>query len=80
MPLPSTHDPEIERAIQEAAAAACRTLDVVFPGKDDPDAPGITSNFQGKLEEVLIYMLKGFPVIVDAKGHHTHLPKLIKNT
>lgn len=68
------NDPEVEQMIERAAGAACSALDESFPGKDGP-RPGITSNFQGLLAEVLRQMLTGKDPL--APGHYVKLPRLV---
>ena len=68
-------DPQVTAAIEEAARAACKHLDSVFPGND---AGGITSNFQGHLVEYMKKMLRGG--VVDVTGSHfVPMPTLIVN-
>lgn len=69
-------DPEVCEAVEEAARAACHILDETFPGKDSKDSPGITSNFQGLLEEVLRQMIAGVDPLAAMKGYQTGLPAL----
>ena len=49
-------DERVQRAVEQATRAACGVLDEMFPGGD---ARGISSTFQGRLEEVLKTMLNG---------------------
>lgn len=49
-------DERVKQAVEAATKAACSVLDELFPGGD---ANGISSNFQGRLEEVLSTMLNG---------------------
>lgn len=65
---------DVSEAIEEAAAAACRVLDVSFPGFD---AGGITSNFQGGLRIILAEMLAGRSPLVNNRPVTTHLPALL---
>lgn len=56
----SVHEPEIALAVEEAARAAVERLDVLFEGKA-PESQGISSQFQGLLEQHLRAMLRGRP-------------------
>lgn len=67
-------DEEIQDAIQQAARAACEVLDETFPGHDG-NKPGITSNFQGLLVEILVQMLAGNDPV--SRGSATRLPRLV---
>lgn len=66
--------PIVQDLAYEAARAACQVLDQAFP---DKEAGGITSNFQGLLEEVIIHMLKGRSVLDASRGHATSLNRLV---
>lgn len=63
-------DDRVQAAVAEAARAACNVLDEAFPGRD---AGGITSNFQGLLEQLLTEMVNGRD---PSSRHQTALPKL----
>lgn len=63
-------DEQVQAAVAEAARAACGVLDEMFPGRD---AGGITSNFQGLLEQLLTEMLNGRD---PSSRRQTVLPKL----
>lgn len=65
--------PEVEKAVSNAARAACAELDLLFPGSDNG---GISSNFEGMLTEVIALMLKGESVTTPHRGHQTYLPRL----
>lgn len=69
------NDPEVEQMIERAAGAACSALDESFPGKDG-HRPGITSNFQGLLADVLRQMLTGNDPLAQSRGHFVALPRL----
>jgi hypothetical protein len=64
-------DDDVQRKAEEAADAACKVLDEMFPGFDNG---GITSNFIGGLKEVILRMLAGQSVVGNGS---THLPKLV---
>lgn len=49
-------DERVKKAVEEVTKAACAVLDELFPGGD---AGGVSSDFQGRLEEVLTMMLNG---------------------
>jgi hypothetical protein len=72
--LLNDHDAEVVDTIEDAARAACKVLDEVFPGHE---RAGITSNFQGLLVEVLAHMLKGRSVLDGRRGAYVALPQLI---
>jgi hypothetical protein len=65
---------DILETVENAARAACESLDAAFPGHDKG---GITSNFHGLLVEVLTHMLKGRSVLDGQRGHYTKLPELV---
>lgn len=67
-------DHAVCKGVSQAVAAACECLDVLFPGRD---ARGITSNFQGLLEEVVLQMLLGRSVLDSRRGHTVALPQLV---
>ena len=72
---PSIHhlgDTDVQDAVATAARLACRSLDELFPGWDNPARPGITSNFQGQLEEVIGRMLTG-----ESQVRQGSLPSLV---
>lgn len=56
----SVDEPEIALAVAEAAKAAVERLDELFAGKP-PESQGISSQFQGLLEQHLRAMLLGRP-------------------
>ena len=67
-------DQAVCEAVSDAVSSACKTLDLLFPGRD---AGGITSNFQGLLEEVVLHMLRGQSVLDGRRGHTVSLPQLV---
>lgn len=67
-------DEQVRQVVANAARTACRELDGMFPGYDNG---GITSNFQGLLEEVLMHMLAGKSVLDAKRGHSVSLPTLV---
>lgn len=67
-------DQDVSQVVAEAVAAACEKLDAFFPGRD---AGGITSNFQGLLEQVVQQMLIGRSQLDGARGYSVHLPQLL---
>lgn len=67
-------DQDVSQVVADAVAAACEKLDAVFPGRD---AGGITSNFQGLLEQVVQQMLIGRSQLDAARGYSVHLPQLL---
>lgn len=67
-------DPDVQAKAEEAANAACKVLDEMFPGFDNG---GITSNFNGHLKKVLLKMLTGYAVPYRNSLSATHLPELV---
>lgn len=67
-------DQDVSQVVAEAAAAACEKLDAVFPGRD---VGGITSNFQGLLEEVVLHMLVGRSLLDGRRRYPVKLPQLV---
>jgi hypothetical protein len=67
-------DEEVKDIAGNAARVACKTLDVVFKGKD---RGGITSNFEGLLSKLILEMLGGRDPRTVRAMSSVHLPALV---
>ncbi len=74
MPKPYLNDPAIQIAAEDAARAACLTLDETFTGGKEA---GITGDFQILLKDVVLHMLAGRSPLKGRRGHAAALPKLV---